>query len=423
MKIAMLISGGVDSSVALRRLLDAGHEVHAFYLKIWLEDEMAFLGECPWEDDLKYARAVCEQAGVPLEVVPFQKEYWDRIVSYVIDEVKSGRTPNPDVLCNTRIKFGAFYDAAGKGFDKIATGHYAQVEECSSIHSSRTRIRSGEAEEKIVSDGIFSSPSRLINAFDDRKNFLTQRQPQKFFRTESISSDRSQAAEKTHPIQSQKKVLLKKSPDPIKDQTYFLSQLSQEQIAQACFPIGHLTKKEVRILAEKYELPNAKRKDSQGICFLGKIAFDKFLEYHLGKKEGDIVDWKTGKKLGTHHGFWFYTIGQRRNIRLSGGPWYVVEKNIETNTIFVSNHYRSEEMFRDTFEVGGLNWISGTVPQKKNLSVKLRHGEKEYSCAVSFVQDGNASVTLTDEMDKGIAAGQFAVFYDGEYCLGGGVII
>lgn len=374
MNIAMLISGGVDSSVSLRLLQDAGHIVHAFYLKIWLEDEMAFLGECPWEEDLKYVRAVCEQAGIPLEVVPFQKEYWERVVSYTIAEVKAGRTPNPDVLCNAQIKFGAFLDFLEKKsspelvegydngkvlrqaqdnfvFDKIATGHYAQVED-----------RDGQT-------------------------------------------------------------FLKMSPDPIKDQTYFLSQLTQPQVAKALFPIGHLHKEEVRALAAQYDLPNATRKDSQGICFLGKIAFDKFLEFHLGKKPGDIIDLKTGEKIGTHDGFWFYTIGQRRGIRLSGGPWYVVKKDTGKNLVYVSNQYRSEEMFRDTFEVGDLSFISGETPAKKWLSVKLRHGEKVYACEVVFLENGDASVKLLDDEDKGISPGQFAVFYDGEYCLGGGVIV
>lgn len=355
MNIAMLISGGVDSSVSLRLLQDAGHTVHAFYLKIWLEDELSFLGECPWEDDLKFVLAVCKQANVPLTVVPFQKEYWERVVSYTIAEVKAGRTPNPDVLCNSQIKFGAFYEYISSQekfyFDRIATGHYAQIEE------------------------------------QDGQTFL------------------------------------KMSPDPIKDQTYFLSQLSQEQVAKAIFPIGHLQKEDVRKLAEKYALPNALRKDSQGICFLGQIAFDKFLEFHLGKKEGDIIDLKTGEKIGTHDGFWFYTIGQRRGIKLSGGPWYVVKKDIEKNLIYVSNQYRSEEMFRDMFEVGGLSWISGVAPVKKELSVKLRHGEKMYACEITFLENGNMSVRLMDEEDKGISPGQFAVFYDGEYCLGGGVIL
>ncbi len=349
MKIAMLISGGVDSSVALRLLQEAGHEIEAFYMKIWLEDELQFLGECPWEEDLSYVRAVCEQAGVPLSVVPFQKEYWERVVAHTIAEVRAGRTPNPDMLCNARIKFGAFADAFGKDFDKIATGHYAQTEE----RDGYTRLRM--------------------------------------------------------------------SPDLVKDQTYFLSQLSQEQVAHACFPIGHLEKSEVRRLAAQYTLPNADRKDSQGICFLGKIAFDKFLEYHLGNKAGAIIDGKTGKKLGEHHGFWYYTIGQRRNIGLSGGPWYVVGKRPETNEIFVSNIYRSENMIRDTFRVGALNWIAG-LPETRDLGVKIRHGEKMYRSRVVLHRDGTVTVTLS-EPDKGIAAGQYAVFYDGGYCLGGGVIL
>ncbi len=352
MNIAALVSGGVDSSVALRRLVDAGHTVTAFYLKIWLEDEMAFLGECPWEDDLKYVRAVCEQVGVPLEVVPFQKEYWERIVSYTIAEVKRGRTPNPDVLCNTRVKFGAFYDAVGKNFDRIATGHYAQAE---------------------TKDG---------------------------------------------------KTFLKMSPDPVKDQTYFLSQLTQEQVARAMFPIGDLPKSEVRRLAAEYQLPNADRPDSQGLCFLGKIRFDKFLEFHLGTRTGDIVDWETKEKLGEHQGFWYYTVGQRKGIKLSGGPWFVVAKDVDRNIVYISNAWRSMETARDTFIVEDINWISGTPFGKyksKKLQVKIRHGERLYESRVKLLEDGRLQVKL-NECDMGIAPGQFAVFYDGEYCLGGGAI-
>ena len=274
MNIAMLLSGGVDSSVSLRLLQDAGHTVHAFYLKIWLEDEMAFLGECPWEDDLKYVRAVCEQAGVPLSIVPFQKEYWERVVSYTIAEAKAGRTPNPDVLCNAQIKFGAFYDYIYSqkefSFDRIATGHYAQVYPVASRVSG-------------IGTGAELAPTPQPRGLDT-----------------------CLPAGRAHPqAGGQEITLLKMSPDPIKDQTYFLSQLTQQQVSKACFPIGHLHKEEVRALAEKYDLPNAKRKDSQGICFLGKIAFDKFLEFHLGKKEGDIIDLKTGEKIGAHDGFWF----------------------------------------------------------------------------------------------------------------------
>jgi tRNA (5-methylaminomethyl-2-thiouridylate)-methyltransferase len=350
MKIAVLVSGGVDSSVALRLLKEEGHELTAFYLKIWLEDELSFLGECPWEDDLQYVRAVCEQAGVPLEVVPFQKEYWERVVSYTVNEVKEGRTPNPDMLCNARIKFGAFYDyIANKDFDKIATGHYAWTEE-----------RDGKA-------------------------------------------------------------VLMMSPDPIKDQTYFLSQLSQVQVAKALFPIGKMEKSEVRKLAEKFDLPNAKRKDSQGICFLGKIPFDKFLEYHLGKRPGKLIEYETGKVLGEHDGFFYYTVGQRRGIRLSGGPWYVVKKDPEKNEIFISHGAHHDLLARDTFIVSKLNWIAGEQPEKTELLVKIRHGEKMYPATVEYQADEIVKVLLK-EKDPGVAEGQFAVFYDGEICLGGGVI-
>lgn len=349
MNIAVLVSGGVDSSVALRLLQAEGHTLTAFYLKIWLEDELQSLGECPWEDDLAYVRAVCEQAGVPLEVVPFQKEYWERVVAYTIDEVKAGRTPNPDMLCNARIKFGAFYEVCGKNFDKVATGHYASTEE---------------------RDG---------------------------------------------------KTLLKMSPDAIKDQTYFLSQLSQEQLSKALFPIGKYEKQAVRVLAEQFELPNAARKDSQGICFLGKIPFDKFVEYHLGKRPGQLIEYETKKVLGEHDGFWYFTVGQRKGIRLSGGPWYVVAKNPESNEVFISRGEQSGVTARDSFVVSGLSWIGGVAPEKKTLAVKLRHGAKMYQATIEFLEEDRLAVTLA-EKDPGVALGQFAVFYDGDYCLGGGVI-
>lgn len=349
MNIAVLVSGGVDSSVALRLLQAEGHTLTAFYLKIWLEDELQSLGECPWEDDLAYVRAVCEQAGVPLEVVPFQKEYWERVVAYTIDEVKAGRTPNPDMLCNARIKFGAFYEVCGKNFDKVATGHYASTEE------------------------------------RDGKTFL------------------------------------KMSPDAIKDQTYFLSQLSQEQLSKALFPIGKYEKQAVRVLAEQFELPNAARKDSQGICFLGKIPFDKFVEYHLGKRPGQLIEYETKKVVGEHDGFWYFTVGQRKGIRLSGGPWYVVAKNPESNEVFISRGKQSGVTARDSFVVSGLNWIGEVAPKKTTLMVKLRHGAKMYPATIAFLEEDKLAVTLA-EKDPGVASGQFAVFYDGDYCLGGGVI-
>ncbi len=314
MKIAVLVSGGVDSSVALKLLKDQGHDVKAFYLKIWLEDELAYLGDCPWQEDLSYVTAVCEKLGVPLEVVSLQKEYHDRIVSYVIAEIKAGRTPNPDILCNQHIKFGAFYEKISElneNFDKIATGHYAQV------------------------------------------------------------------------IEQDNKFYLKTSPDLIKDQTYFLARLSQDQLSRALFPIGHLTKPELRELANQFDLPTKNRKDSQGICFLGKLKYSEFIKFHVGEKVGDLVEFETGKKLGTHKGFWFYTIGQRQGTGLSGGPWYVVSKNTDTNTVFISRNYYTGNMQRDSLIIENCNWISGDPILKesgevKQFFVKLRHGESKY---------------------------------------------
>ncbi|CAM9689666.1 unnamed protein product, partial [Choristocarpus tenellus] len=199
-EVAVLLSGGVDSSVALRLLLDQGYRPRAFYLKIWLEDELAHLGECPWEEDLMYATAVCEQVGVPLEVVPLQKEYWDHVVAYTVKEAREGRTPNPDVMCNSRIKFGMFYNLIGKHFSRVATGHYARMVLGAGVHG----------------EGGGVGQARLLC-----------------------------------------------SPDEVKDQTYFLCALTQEQLRKAMFPIGAYTKAQIRDLAEGYNLPTKARKDSQ----------------------------------------------------------------------------------------------------------------------------------------------------------------
>jgi len=349
MKIAVLLSGGVDSSVALRLLKDQRHDLTAFYLKIWLQDEFSFLGECPWEEDLKYARAVCEQADVPLEILSLQNEYWDTVVNYTIEEVKEGRTPNPDVYCNSLIKFGEFYNKIESSFDKVASGHYAQVEK---------------------ENGKFN---------------------------------------------------LFRSPDPVKDQTYFLAYLSQQQLSRALFPIGKFMKKEIRELAKKYQLPNMERKDSQGICFLGQVKFKEFIKHHLGEIEGEIIDADSKTVMGKHPGYYYFTIGQRSGLRLGGGPWYVIKKDVEKNIVYISRDNKAERE-RDEFNVGKFNWITGEAPHKKELKVKIRHGEHLYDCMVMWLNDSLASIKL-NKPDKGIAPGQFAVFYDNDICLGGGVIV
>jgi tRNA-5-taurinomethyluridine 2-sulfurtransferase len=348
MKIAVLLSGGVDSSVALCLLKEQGHDLTAFYLKIWLEDELAFLGECPWEEDLEYARGVCNKLGVPLQIVNMQAEYLDTVVEYTITELKAGRTPSPDIMCNRHIKFGQFFNKIDNSYDKVASGHYAQIEEIGG----------------------------------------------KFY--------------------------LKESPDAVKDQTYFLTYLNQNQLSKILFPIGQYTKPEVRKLANQFGLPTSGRKDSQGICFLGKIKYNDFIKYHLGEQEGEIREIETGKTIGKHKGYWFHTIGQRTGLGLSGGPWYVVKKDIQNNIIYISRNNQTEKVLHNVFNALNVNWI----PDKTvfpNLLVKLRHGPNKLNCTIEHIDETRVRVNLA-EPDQGISAGQFAIFYKDGYCLGGGVI-
>ncbi|GAB2211332.1 hypothetical protein Droror1_Dr00024638 [Drosera rotundifolia] len=233
LRVAVLVSGGVDSSVALRLLHAAGHSCTAFYLKIWFqEDYENFWSECPWEEDLGYVKAVCDQVDVPLEVVHLSDEYWEKVVSYIIEEYRSGRTPNPDVRCNTRIKFGAFMDAiTSMDFDYVASGHYAKVNHPPSDDIERPSV-------------------------------------------------------------------LELSKDMVKDRTYFLSHLSRAQLKRLIFPLGCITKDEVRYLAKMFDLPNKERKDSRGICFLGKIKFSEFVARHIGEREGVILEVESGDYTG-----------------------------------------------------------------------------------------------------------------------------
>ena len=348
MKIAVLLSGGVDSSVALCLLKEQGYDLTAFYLKIWLEDELAFLGECPWEEDLEYARGVCNMLGVPLQIVNMQAEYLDTVVEYTITELKAGRTPSPDIMCNRHIKFGKFFNKIDNSFEKVASGHYAQIEEIGG----------------------------------------------KFY--------------------------LKESPDPVKDQTYFLTYLNQNQLSKILFPIGQYTKPQVRQLANQFGLPTSGRKDSQGICFLGKIKYNDFIKFHLGEQEGEIREIETGKTIGKHKGYWFHTIGQRTGLGLSGGPWYVVKKDIKNNIIYISRDNQTEKVLHNVFNALNVNWIP-EKPDASEFSIKLRHGPNKQLCTIEQIDDSKVRVNLA-EPDQGISAGQFAIFYKDGICLGGGVI-
>ena len=355
MRIAVLTSGGVDSSVALHMLHRQGHEVHAFYLKIWLEDELAFLGDCPWDDDLRDVRRVCEQIGAPLKVLSLQREYHERVVHWMIGELDAGRTPSPDIYCNRWVKFGAFFEELQRlddSFDAVASGHYARLDK-SAVAADRMRLLRGL--------------------------------------------------------------------DPSKDQTYFLFHLEQEQLRRCLFPLGDLQKTEVRRIAAEFELPNQDRRDSQGICFLGRLPYDDFVRAHLGERPGEIRDITHGKKLGEHRGTWFHTIGQRRGLGLGGGPWFVVDKEHSEGILWVAHGSDLERYRRDTFLVPEVHWVAGEAPDERRIGVRVRHTPTMEKAEIRQLEDGAWEVSL-DRPDPGLAEGQWAVFYNDEECLGGGMI-
>lgn len=415
-EIGVLLSGGVDSSVALLRLKSAGYRnITAYYLKIWLEDELSSLGECPWEEDLEYARAVCDMLEVPLTVVSLQLEYYERVVEYTLSELRAGRTPSPDIFCNQRIKFGAFLERVGADVPWVASGHYARV---------------------IDAVGGAGAPSGNPGA--------------------PGVSGRDPGAPGGAGTPAEREYHLYRAPDPVKDQSYFLSHLTQEQLSRILFPIGGLEKREVRDLADSAELPNRGRPDSQGICFLGKIRYPDFVRHYLGEREGSIVDRETGRTLGSHRGFWFYTLGQRQGLGLSGGPWYVTGKDLDANVVFVSHREHVSDRAVNVVTLTDMRWI-GTPPAldeprdgaaagnevpadeaNGQLTVKLRHGPKRIACSIEPGEPGeqmgsgvpqgadhaaakNINLRL-EETDRGAAPGQFGVLYVGERCVGAGRI-
>ena len=354
MNIAALVSGGVDSSVVVHQLKEAGYDPTIFYIRIGMEDKDGYI-DCPAEEDIEITTYIARKYGCKMEVVSLHEEYWENVVSYTIDAVKRGLTPNPDMMCNKLIKFGCFEQKWGKEFDKTATGHYATTTE--------------------------------LNG----------------------------------------KVYLSTAKDKFKDQTDFLAQVDYLQISKLMFPIGNLLKSEVRDIAEKQGLPSAKRKDSQGICFLGKINYNDFIERYLGKRTGKIIELETGKILGKHNGYWFHTIGQRKCLGLSGGPWFVIKKDIRRNIIYVSNGYGVETQFGKTINLQGFNFITedpwGEFDDEREITFKIRHTPEFTHGRIRRI--GDLYRIESDEKIQGIAPGQFSVVYDKEshLCLGSGMII
>lgn len=352
MKIAVLISGGVDSAVVVHRLAQEGHDLHLYYIRIGMDDGR---GDCSAEEDIEFCELIARKYGFPLEVVSLHEEYWDHVMAYTLRTVKAGLTPHPDMMCNKLIKFGFFEERAGYKYDKTATGHYADIRQ--------------------VGDLLY----------------------------------------------------LATAADPVKDQTDFLAQISYKQLSHLMFPLGRLPKAEVRRIAREANLPNARRKDSQGICFLGKINYNDFIERHLGTHPGPIIDISTGQRIGTHRGYWFHTIGQRKGLGLSGGPWYVVRKNIRDNAVYVARGIDTRLQYGRELPLEEMHWISRTpdidAETGMKVSFKNRH-TPEIMDGVLYPQ-GDGRLRLVSERDvQGIAPGQYAVIYtpDRELCLGSGMI-
>ena len=347
-KIAVLLSGGVDSSVVLYELVQQGLHPDCFYIKIGPEQEEEW--DCSSEEDLEMATAVAHRFGCKLEVIDCHKEYWDQVTKYTMDKVKAGFTPNPDVMCNRLIKFGAFHDKKGKDYDLIATGHYAQTE--------------------------------IING----KKWLVT------------------------------------SPDPVKDQTDFLAQIYDWQLKKAIFPIGHFQKDEVRVIAEREHLINAKRKDSQGICFLGKINYNDYIRKYLGENIGEVLELQTNKRIGQHKGLWFYTIGQRHGLGFGGGPWFVVKKDVSNNILYVSKGYEPSSAFKSEFGVSDFHFLTEEV-DLSNVTFKIRHTPEFHKARMEKINDNDYRL-YSECPIHGVAPGQFCVVYDEEHhrCIGSGEI-
>ena len=359
-RIAVLLSGGVDSSVVVYEFARLGLHPDCFYIKIGPEEEEEW--DCSSEEDLEMATAVAHKYGCRLEVVDCHQEYWDQVTKYTMDKVRAGMTPNPDVMCNRLIKFGAFSEKRGKDYDLIATGHYAQTE-------------TEEIREMVNGEWVDSTYKWLCT-----------------------------------------------SPDPVKDQTDFLAQIYDWQLKKALFPIGHYMKDEVREIAEREHLVNAKRKDSQGICFLGKINYNDYIRRYLGEQPGDVIEMETGRRIGEHKGLWFHTIGQRKGMGFGGGPWFVVKKDVTKNILYVSHGYDPETAYKQDFPVHDFHFLTKCLTPCE-VTFKIRH-TPEYHPATLAWTGNHEFVVHSKERIHGVAPGQFCVVYDENHhrCLGSGEI-
>ncbi len=348
------MSGGVDSSVTALLLRDRGIPIAGMFMKNWEEDDR--FGACPAEEDARDAQAVADAIGMRLHRRNFAAEYWDGVFEEFLDEYRSGRTPNPDILCNREIKFKTFLEhAMDLGAERIATGHY--------VRSDRH-------------DGMY----RLL-----------------------------------------------KGRDPNKDQSYFLYTIGQEQLARTLFPVGDLLKPDVRALAGKAGLPVHDKKDSTGICFIGERNFRDFLADYLPPSPGNILT-PDGQVIGEHAGLAYYTLGQRQGLGIGGlrgftdDPWYVLHKDQENNVLYAGQGHDHPWLFSGILRAGQLSWVSGEAPAAGTKpTAKVRYRQTDQDCVVREI--GEEEIVLGfDQPQRAVTAGQSVVLYDGDVCLGGGVI-
>lgn len=353
-KVVVGISGGVDSSVSALLLKKQGYDVIGLFMRNWdanLNNDTLgnpTLGEniCPQEQDYNDALMICEKIGIPLKRVDFVKEYWDYVFTYFLDELKKGRTPNPDIMCNKYIKFDMFLNKAKElGADYIATGHFARLEN-----------------------------GKLLRGIDNNK-----------------------------------------------DQTYFLSQVTKKQLENVIFPVGNLTKSEIRDIAKENGLITYNKKDSTGICFIGERNFSKFLENYLPNIPGDIIDIETNEKIGEHIGLMYYTIGQRKGLNIGGNSsrMFVVGKNLKENVLYVAFGDENEYLYSDSCIIDNVNFISDERPEK--CSAKFRYRQKDNDVILEYLDNNEILVKYPNKV-KSVTPGQACVLYLGEECLGGGII-
>ncbi|NYT69589.1 tRNA 2-thiouridine(34) synthase MnmA [Pusillimonas noertemannii] len=363
-RVVVGMSGGVDSSVSAWLLKQQGYEVVGLFMKNWEDDDDSEY--CSTRQDWLDAASVADLIGVEIEAVNFADEYKDRVFAEFLREYSAGRTPNPDILCNAEIKFKAFLDhAMTLGAERIATGHYARVREVPSGQGSRFELLKGL--------------------------------------------------------------------DATKDQSYFLHRLNQAQLSRTLFPLGELPKTEVRRIAAELGLPNAAKKDSTGICFIGERPFREFLNRYLPTQEGPVKT-PEGEELGRHIGLAFYTLGQRKGLGIGGvkgrqradgtaDAWYSARKDIQNNTLYVVQGHDHPWLLSDSLQAQDASWISGGPPPPGSYAAKTRYRQPDARCNLEQATPGGEFRLSFDEQQWAVTPGQSAVLYDGDICLGGGIIV